>query len=544
MVASCRVALALVAAAPAVLGGNIQVPGLKLPEEYYEQREIVKGMFTSSYEAYKKYAWGHDDLKPVSKSYTDSRNGWGATLVDAMPTMYIMGLDDLFHEAVDYVSGVDFSESRTDNTVSIFESSIRYVAGLLSSYQLSGEKDDVLVEKAKQLADKLVLGWVDGNAVPYGFVNFTTGKPVKDTTNIAEAGTLTIEYYELSKYTQNDTYVKLAEGSARQIMNTAPPLPGLPAQGYSPAHNTFVGGYVTWGGGSDSYLEYLIKYARLTNTDDNSWADAWHTAVDSSIKHLLRRSTVGDWLYLADYDSSKKIRHISSHLACFHGGNWIQGGRLIDNETIVNYGLELTDACWNTYASTATGLGPEVFAFISSDGNYTTANGQISDAELAFYNAHGFYITSADYILRPEVLESQFIAYRATGDAKYLERAAAAVASMDAYLGVHDAFAGIEDVDDEQSKRIDDTESFWFAEVLKYLYLIFDDPEHISLDEYILNTEAQPFKAPPAKGTYGSGKLLDAQADASATAGGDLPVISANAFMPESINEAIGLDGA
>ena len=131
----------------------------------------------------------------------------------------------------------------------------------------------------------------------------------------------------------------------------------------------------------------------------------------------------------------------------------------------------------------STGIGPEVFAFISSDGNYTSANAVISDAELAFYNEHGFYITSADYILRPEVLESQFIAYRATGDEKYLARAASAVESFNKYLAVNGAFSGIEDVDDEQSKRIDDTESFWFAEVLKYLYLIFDDPDHISLDE-------------------------------------------------------------
>jgi len=44
----------------------------------------------------------------------------------------------------------------------------------------------------------------------------------------------------------------------------------------------------TWGGGSDSYFEYLIKYARLSNTHDNLYADTWYTAVDSSIKTLLK----------------------------------------------------------------------------------------------------------------------------------------------------------------------------------------------------------------------------------------------------------------
>ena len=99
----------------------------------------------------------------------------------------------------------------------------------------------------------------------------------------------------------------------------------------------------------DPQFEYLIKYARLTNTNDNLFADTWHTAVDSSIKHLLRvryyfyfllfllpirvllvlipylqNSTVGNHLYLADFDGTS-IRHVGSHLACFYAGNWMFG---------------------------------------------------------------------------------------------------------------------------------------------------------------------------------------------------------------------------
>lgn len=102
------------------------------------------------------------------------------------------------------------------------------------------------------------------------------------------------------------------------------------------------GNFQTWGGGSDSYFEYLIKYARLSNTNDNSYTDSWLTAVQSSIDTLakvtishvakqtlfsfwlIQRSTVGNWLYLADYDGSQ-VRHVGSHLACFYGGNWILG---------------------------------------------------------------------------------------------------------------------------------------------------------------------------------------------------------------------------
>ena len=148
-------------------------------------------------------------------------------------------------------------------------------------------------------------------------------------------------------------YRDFAEGSVKHIAQLTAPLPGLAAQGIDPSTGEFVGAYVSWGGGSDSYFEYLLKYARLDPTVDPIFLQTWETAIDSSIKFLLKDSTVGDRVYLADFDDSRRIRHISSHLACFHGGNWILGGSLLQNQTIVNIGLKLVDACFNTYASTA-----------------------------------------------------------------------------------------------------------------------------------------------------------------------------------------------
>ncbi|KAF8837975.1 glycoside hydrolase family 47 protein [Paxillus ammoniavirescens] len=482
--------------AAVVHGETVQKQNLTLPEGADTQREAVVDIFVNSYEAYMKYAWGHDDLLPVSESYTDGRNGWGASIADAMSTMWIMGFDDWFDAAVNYTATVDFSKSKTDDTVSLFETTIRYVGGFLSAYELSGYQYDVLVDKAEQAAQQMAYAWVGNNAIPFGYINFTGHEPT--------IATLTLEWNRLSLYTKNDTYRQLAEKSVQHMINMPSPLPGMPGQGIDPATGNTVDSYVTWGGGSDSYFEYLIKYPRLTNTDDNSYADAWVTAVDTSIKELLRNSTVGDWLYLADYDENKAIRHVGSHLACFYGGNWILGGKLTNNDTLVNIGLQLTDACWNTYASTATGIGPEEFAYISSDGNYT--GGSAPDEEqLQFYNEHGFYITAPDYILRPEVLESNFYAWRVTGDTKYLDNAASAIKSFQQYLTTTVAYTGIDDVDNTESTKIDDMESFWFAEVLKYLYLTFDDPEHISLDDYVFNTECHPFKAPTAKSVYGSG---------------------------------------
>ena len=87
--------------------------------------------------------------------------------------------------------------------------------------------------------------------------------------------------------------------------------------------------------------------------------------------------------------------------------------------------------------------------------------------------------------MRPEVLESNFYAWRYTGDVKYYQRAVAAYQSLGAHLKTPTvAYAPINDVNSADGGGfIDDMESFWFAEVLKYLYLTFDDPSHISVDE-------------------------------------------------------------
>ncbi|KAH9164862.1 seven-hairpin glycosidase [Lactarius sanguifluus] len=483
----------------AARAAQVQDPGLKLPYDTTQDLADVVKIFTDSYNTYHTYAFGHDEVAPLSRKPLDPRNGWGATIVDAMTTMKIMGLTTQFNEALNFVREVDFSKSNTLDTVSVFESTIRYVGGLLSAYELNGQGDQFLVDKAKQLADKLSAAWVQENKIPYGFVNFNTSSPVKADSSIAEAGTLTLEWARLSKYTGDDKYRKLAEGAALTIANNPAPFPGLPAQGIDPST-----GQPTWGGGSDSYFEYLIKYAHLSNTDDTTFVDAWFTAVDSSIRYLKQTSTVGDHVYLADIDDDGSVRPVGSHLACFHAGNWMLGGKLLNNQTIVDLALQLNDACWNTYAGDATGIGPEAFAYAT--GLTGTASGVPSN-QLQFYRQHGYYITSPGYVQRPEVLESNFYAWRVTGDRKYLDRARSVVKSFNTYLKISTGgFAGIRDVNNQRTAQDDETQSFWFAEVLKYLYLTFDDPSHISLNDYVFNTEAHPFKL-LAENTLGSGQL-------------------------------------
>lgn len=130
--------------------------------------------------------------------------------------------------------------------------------------------------------------------------------------------------------------------------------------------------------------------------------------------------------------------------------------------------LLLTHLFWNS-----TRIGPELFAFASEDGDYTGQPPPTPEQQ-EFYKAHGFYLVDSAryYDMRPEVLESNFYAWRVTGDTKYIDRAASALRSFERYLAVNDAYAPIENVNDANSNKINDMESFWFAETLKYLYVI------------------------------------------------------------------------
>ena len=127
---------------------------------------------------------------------------------------------------------------------------------------------------------------------------------------------------------------------------------------------------------------------------------------------------------------------------------------------------------WHTHRPDSTGIGPETFAYISSDGDYTGGDPPTAK-QTQFYKEHGYYITTSDYILRPEVLESNFYAWRVTGDTKYLDHAVSAIESFQKYLPATVAYAGIDDVNNVNSTKVNDMESFWFSEVLKYLYVFF-----------------------------------------------------------------------
>ena len=162
-------------------------------------------------------------------------------------------------------------------------------------------------------------------------------------------------------------------------------------------------------------------------------------------------------------------------MACFDGGNFILGGLTLNEQRYIDFGLTLVDGCRDTYEQTATGIGPEVFNWQDNKpyhSNTTNNAGPPADQE-AFYERAGFWITGSSYVLRPEVIESYYYAYRATGDPIYQEWAWEAFLAINKTCSVGSGFSSINDVNVADGGGYSDfQESFWFAEVLKYSYLI------------------------------------------------------------------------
>ncbi|MCJ1435447.1 hypothetical protein MMC27_004820 [Xylographa pallens] len=104
--------------------------------------------------------------------------------------------------------------------------------------------------------------------------------------------------------------------------------------------------------------------------------------------------------------------------------------------------------------------------------------------------------SSKKYILRPEAIESVFIMYRVTGDEIWREKGWRMFNAVQNYTRVEFGYSAIGDVTSDSPHHMDEMESFWLAETLKYYYLLFSTPDTISLDDYILNTEAHPFRRP------------------------------------------------
>ncbi|KAF2833203.1 seven-hairpin glycosidase [Ophiobolus disseminans] len=484
-----------------------------------QRRKEVKRVFGRSWSSYKKQAWMKDALKPISGQYVDQFSGWAATLVDSLDTLWIMGLRDDFYEAVEAVATIDFGRS-TASTVNTFETCIRYLGGLIAAYDLSGH--EILKAKAVEVGDLLYAGFNTANGMPVDFIQFENAKAgsglyVEGQVVSASPGTITLEFSRLSQITGDDKYY----AAVSQVMDVfyegqnETQLPGMWPMYVSMSKEDVVSGsQFTIGGNADSLYEYLPKaHALLGSADPSSekYKIMSHNFMDTAAENLFFHPMIPgdeDILISGNCDVIEEVPRLdpeSEHLSCFIGGLYALGGRLFDCNEYLDLGAKLARGCAYAYKSFPTGIMPERYNMVICPGEDRRApclwNQTYYEAEILTrpqYLPHlpkGF-TTAKDprYILRPEAIESVFILWRITGDPWWRDTAwdmfsAVAKATETVY-----ANAAILDVTVIGSQKEDYMESFWMAETLKYFYLCFADTDLISLDDFVLNTEAHPFR--------------------------------------------------
>jgi mannosyl-oligosaccharide alpha-1,2-mannosidase len=467
-------------------------------------------LFLNSWDTYRRYAWGHDELLPLSKSGGDSRNGWGATIIDSLSTAIIMELDEVVLEALKFIDTIDFSKAPVNPTsINMFESTIRYLGGLLSSYDLlndpayshlvpQNQKElvDRLLQQARTLGDNLIIAFKTSPiGIPLNSLNFVTKttSPEKvyfDTrVSIAEVGTLVLEWTRLSDLTNDPKYGRYAARAEKYLLYPTPePLwPGLIPDRLSAATGEFQVKNGGWGAGADSYFEYLLKMAIYSPDRFKIYGDQWKQAVESTIEHLLvpsanHEKTGGVWV--ANYDGEGGLEYTMGHLTCFIGGNMVQGGKALNYPNALRWGLKLVAGCWEAYQSTATKIAPEQWVW-----------GKDSKG------GEDFEPTITAYYLRPEVAESIYLAWKHTGINIYREWMWELVQAVNKHCRVESGgYAGLQDVTKpDGGGKLDMQESFWMAELPKYAFLTFENKQNgVSADvngtKWVFNTEAHPLK--------------------------------------------------
>jgi len=418
-----------------------------------EMAERVRQEFRHAWDGYKQYAWGHDALRPLSKTYHD---WYGVPLlmspVDGLDTMILMGMAGEADTTREYIDK-NLSFDR-DIYVKNFEITIRLLGGLLSSYQLSGDKR--LLALADDLGTRLLPAFNSPTGMPYVFVNLKTGAVRGDVTNPAEVGTLLIEFGTLSKLTGKPVYYDKAKRAVVELYNRRSPI-GLVGSSINVKTGAWTDPVSHISGGIDSYYEYLLKAWLLF--DDKDCERMWKSSIDAINQYLADQAPTGFWYGQADMNTGARTGTTFGSLDAFFPGTLALSGDIERARKLEDSAYKM----WTTF-----GIEPEEM-------NYVTMK-----------------ITYEGYELRPEIIESAFYLRHFTNDPRYREMGRTFLDSLIKYCRTDVGYAALSSVANKTKK--DEMESFFFAETLKYLFLLYAPPDTIDLTKTVFNTEAHPVR--------------------------------------------------
>jgi ER degradation enhancer, mannosidase alpha-like 2 len=413
----------------------------------------VRSEIARCWRGYEEHARGHDELKPVSGGF---RDWYGESLlmtpVDALDTLLLAGLPEESARAKALV--LERLSFDRDVTVKNFEVTIRLLGGLLSSFQLTGDRR--LLALADDLGRRLLPVFASPTGMPYMFVNLKTGKASGARSNPAEIGTLLLEFGTLSKLTGNPVYLEKARRAVTVLYARRSPI-GLVGEEIDVETGEWKSAASHVGGGIDSYYEYLAKSARLFG--DAELERMWRESRKAVDAHLADQAASGLWYGQADMTSGQRTATEFGALQSFLPA-------LLAFDGDLGRARRLEESCFRMW--TLHGIEPEALDYSSMK------------------------VTEAGYPLRPEIVESAYYLYRYTKDPRYLDMGRVIFADLEKYCGVENGYTVLKSV--VTKERGDLMPSYFLAETLKYLYLLFSPEDAADFEHVVFNTEAHPLR--------------------------------------------------
>lgn len=415
--------------------------------------ELVRAETRMAWRTYARYAWGHDELRPLTRS---ARDWYGESLmitpVDALDTLVMLKLTEEANGVRKLIA--DQLSFDKDVTVKNFEITIRVLGGLISGYQLT--LDERLLRLADDLGARLLPVFGSPTGMPYMFVNLRTGKVSGAKSNPAEIGTLLLEFGALSKLTGKPVYYDKAKNAVVQLFARRSKL-GLVGEEIDVESGRWANPSSHVGGAIDSYYEYLLKAWLLFGDED--CARMWRASVAALNQHLADEVAGSLWYGQVDMTTGQRTATEFGALHAFLPGVFVLGGDLPRAQRLQASAFRM----WQLR-----GIEPEVI-------DYAT-----------------MAIRAAGYPQRPEIIESTWYLRRATQDPRYLAMGKTLFDALVAHTRTPDGYTVLTSV--ETMAKGDLMPSYFLAESLKYLYLIFAPDTAIDLDHTVFTTEAHPIR--------------------------------------------------
>jgi hypothetical protein len=413
----------------------------------------VRQEFLHAWRSYEHYAWGHDELQPLSKLPHD---WYGPSLlmtpVDSLDSLIILGLKDEAARARKLIdTHLSFDQ---DIYVKNFEITIRLLGGLLSGYQLSG--DARLLALAHDLGQRLLPVFKSPTGLPYEYVNLRNGKVRGTETNPAETGSLLLEFGTLSRLTGEPVFYDTAKRALVETYRRRSAI-GLVGDSIDVESGRWTNSDSHISGDIDSYYEYLWKCWKLFG--DKDCLEMWNTSIAAIEKYLPEEVGGELWYGHADMNTGKRGSSEFGALDAFFPALLAFAERMPSARRLQESSFKM----WNVQ-----GIEPEVYDYRS---------GEIKDAR---------------YPLRPEIVESTYYLYRLSGDPYYRAMGRLMWLNFMKYCRSPEGYAALESVVTKQQK--DSMQSFLFAETFKYFYLLFSEPSTLDFDAIVFNTEAHPLR--------------------------------------------------